>query len=206
MTSLPLPAGLSLDTASWTQAPLVMCQLIVQLLAVIQEQVARIAALEARVSQTSRNSDRPPSSDPPFTTKPSPSTTQGTPGAKLGHPGHRQALLAPTEVIDVTPDVCASGQQEFPATLPYHTHQVIELPEIQMTVMHVVLHEGHCPGCNRLLRAELPAECRYGYGPPIHGPHRGAVGRAARQPQGGAGVLHVRLGAAHQPRSHPYHV
>ena len=49
--------------------------------------------------------------------------------------------------------------------MPYHTHQVIELPEIQMAVMHVVLHEGHCPGCGRLLKAELPAKYRYGYGP-----------------------------------------
>jgi hypothetical protein len=49
--------------------------------------------------------------------------------------------------------------------MPYHTHQVIELPEIQMAVTHVVLHEGHCPGCGRLLKAELPAEYRYRYGP-----------------------------------------
>jgi hypothetical protein len=34
-------------------------QLIVQLLAVIQQQTARIAALEARLSQHSRNSDEP---------------------------------------------------------------------------------------------------------------------------------------------------
>jgi hypothetical protein len=37
-----------------------MRQLIVQLLAVIQQQVAQIVALEARLSQNSGNSDRPP--------------------------------------------------------------------------------------------------------------------------------------------------
>jgi transposase len=164
-SSLLRPARVPLDAASWEQTLLLMRQLIVQLLAVIQQQTARIAALEARLSQTSRNSDRPPSSDPPFVTKLSSSTTQGTPGAKPGHPGHRQALLAPTEVIEVTPDVCVCGQQEFPATTPYHTHQVIELPEIRMAVTHVVLHEVQCPGCGRLLKAALPAEYRYGYGP-----------------------------------------
>jgi hypothetical protein len=138
---IPLPSGLALDTASWTQTPLIVCQLIVQLLAVIQQQTARIAALEARLSQNSRNSDHPPSSDPPFVTKRSSATTKGTPGAKPGHPGHHQALLAPTEVIAVTPDVCACGQKEFPATVPYHTHQMIELPVIQMAVIHVVLHK-----------------------------------------------------------------
>jgi transposase len=164
-TSIPLPAGLSLDAVSWEQTPLVVRQVVVHLLAVIQQQEARIAALEARLSQTSRNSDRPPSSDPPFAKQLTSSPIQGTPGAKLGHPGHRQALLAPTEVIAVTPDVCACGQQEFPTTTPYYTHQVIELPEIQMAVTHVVLHEGQCPGCGRRLKAELPAEYRYGYGP-----------------------------------------
>ena len=131
----------------------------------IQQQQARIAALDARVCQTSRNSDRPPSSDPPFVKPSSSAPTQGTPGAKPGHPGHRQALLEPTEVIEVTPDVCACGQQGFPTTPPYHTHQVIELPEIQMQVTHVVLHEASCPECGRLLKALLPEAHRYGYGP-----------------------------------------
>jgi transposase len=54
---------------------------------------------------------------------------------------------------------------ELPETTPYHTHQVIELPEIQMVVKHMVLHEVQCPRCGRLLKAFLPEEARYGYGP-----------------------------------------
>jgi len=42
---------------------------------------------------------------------------------------------------------------------------VIELPEIQMQVTHVVLHEACCPRCGHLLKAPLPEEHRYGYGP-----------------------------------------
>jgi transposase len=108
-SSLLLPARVPLEAASWEQTLFLMRQVVVHLLAVIQQQTARIAALEARLSQNSRNSDRPPSSDPPFVTKLSCSTTQGTPGAKPGHPGHRQALLGPTEVVEVTPDACACG-------------------------------------------------------------------------------------------------
>jgi transposase len=63
------------------------------------------------------------------------------------------------------PGVCGCGPQEFPATTPYYTHQVIELPEIQMAVTHVVLHATRCPQCGRALKAKLPAEYRYGYGP-----------------------------------------
>jgi transposase len=164
-TSLPLPAGLAVDAASWEQTPLVVRQWVVHLFAVIQQQEARIAALEARITQNSSNSDRPPSSDPPFAKQPVSSPTKGTPGAKPGHSGHRQVLLTPTEVVEVKPSACACGQTEFPETHPYYTHQVIELPEIQMVITHVVLHKMPCPRCGCLLKAELPGEYRYGYGP-----------------------------------------
>jgi transposase len=164
-TSIPLPTGLPLDAASWAQTPLVVRQVVVHLLAVIQQQAAQIAALEARLSQHSSNSDRPPSSDPPYATRPARSGHPGRPGAQPGHPGHRQVLLPATEVLAVKPEACPCGQWEFPETLPYYTHQVIELPEIQMQVTHVVLHEACCPQCGRLLKAALPEAHRYGYGP-----------------------------------------
>jgi transposase len=44
---------------------------------------------------------------------------------------------------------------------------VIELPEIQMQVKHVVLHEVRCPQCGRRIKAPLPEEYRYGYGPRV---------------------------------------
>jgi transposase len=164
-TALPLPAGLPLDAASWEQTPLVVRQVVIHLLAVIQQQAARIAELEARASQNSSNSDRPPSSDPVHAKRTPSSGTQGRPGAKLGHPGHRQALLAPTEAIAVQPEACGCGQREFPETQPYYIHQVIELPEIQMVVKHIVLYEARCPRCGRSVKAELPEVHRYGYGP-----------------------------------------
>jgi transposase len=164
-TCVPLPAGIPVDGTGWEQTPLVVCQLIIYLLAVIQHQAARITALEAHASQNSRNSDRPPSSDPPYKKRTTRSGTQGQPGAKPGHPGYGQVLLAPTEVIAVKPESCACGQREFPTTRPYYTHQVIEMPEIQMVVQHVVLHEVRCPRCGRRVKASIPAEYGYGYGP-----------------------------------------
>jgi transposase len=116
--SLPLPEGLPLDIASWEQTPLVVRQLVIGLLAVIQQQAGRIAALEARLQRRSSNSDRPPSSDPPYEKRPARSGSQGKPGAKPGHLGYRQVLLAPTEVIEVRPPPCACGQREFPDTQP----------------------------------------------------------------------------------------
>jgi transposase len=154
-----------LDHCSWEQTPPVVRQVVVQLLAVIQQQEGRIAALEARLAQTSRDSDRPPSSDPPYAQRSARAGIQGRPGAKPGHPGHRQVLLAPTEVIAVNPRACACGPQAFPETTPYYTHQIIELSEIPMQGTHVVLHEARCPQCGRRIKAPLPEEYRYGYGP-----------------------------------------
>jgi transposase len=124
-----------------------------------------MAALEARLQQRSSNSDRPPSSVPPYAKRPPSADTQGRPGARPGHPGQHQALLVPTEVIEVIPVLCACGQRELSPPTPYYTHQVIELPEIRMAVTHVVLHKTRCPRCGRLLNAEVPTQYRYGYGP-----------------------------------------
>ena len=182
-TAPPLPTGLPCDTASWEQALLVVCQWVIHLLAVIRHQAGRIAELGARLSQTSSNSDRPPSSDPPYARRPARADMQGRPGAKPGHLGHRQGLLEPTAVIALKPERCLCGQTEFPDTTPYYTHQVIELPEIQMSVTHVVLHEAYCPQCGGVIKAELPAEHRYGYGPrltaligELSGPQRNSRG------------------------------
>lgn len=170
--SLPLPEGLALDRASWEQTPYVVQHLVVQLLAIIQQQTAQIQALEARmadlearVQQRSRNSDRPPSSDPPYEKRPTRAGPHGQPGAKPGHPGHQQALLDPTEVIEVKPSACACGQTDFLDTSPYATHQVIELPEIQMRVRHFVLYEASCPPCGMVTKAQVPSEATAGQGP-----------------------------------------
>ena len=170
--SLPLPERLALDTATWEQTPLVVQHLVVQLLVSIQQQTARIqvlearmADLEARLQQRSHNSDRPPSCDPPYEQRPTCAGSQGKPGAKPGHPGHQQALLAPTEVIAVKPSACACGQTACLDTSPYATHQVIELPEIQMLVRHFVLYEAYCPQCGQVTKARVPPEAAAGQGP-----------------------------------------
>jgi transposase len=172
VASIPLPEGLPLDAASWEQTPPVVQQLVMQLLTVIGQQEERIrvlegrmAELEARGQRNSSNSDRPPSSDPPWVKAKTPGETKRTPGARPGHPGHRQALLEPTEVIEVRPAPCACGQTEFPDTTPYYTHQVIELPEITMIVRHFVLQEACCPQCGRVTKAQVPPEAGAGYGP-----------------------------------------
>ena len=89
----------------------------------------------------------------------------GSPGRQARTSRASSSVVAPTEVVAVTPEVCPCGQREFPETLPYHTQQVIELPEIAMQVTHVVLPEARCPQCGSVIKAPLPADHHYRYGP-----------------------------------------
>src|SRR4051812_26543736 len=79
-----------------------------------------IRDLEAHLGQTSANSCRPPSSDPPH----APVRPQAPPSGRKrgGQPGHRGAChgLLPVDAVDeivpVVPDYCRHWQQPFPRT------------------------------------------------------------------------------------------
>jgi transposase len=48
---------------------------------------------------------------------------------------------------------------------PYYTHQVIELPPIDMAIIHWVLYQADCPRCGHRVKTHLPPEYHTGYGP-----------------------------------------
>jgi transposase len=81
------------------------------------------------------------------------------------HPGYQQTRLAPTEVIEVKASACICGQTEGLDTSPYYTHQVIELPEIQMTVRHFVLYQAYPPQGGKVTKTQVPLEASTGQGP-----------------------------------------
>jgi len=155
-----MPAGLDIAPADWQQTPPSVQTLVVALL-------QRLEAVEARLKQDSTTSQRPPSTDSPYTKarKPSGDAPPRKAGGQPGHPGHRQALLAPTETRRLTPPQCACGHTAWTVTRPYHTHQVLELPAIQMEVTHWVLQEAWCPMCAQWTKAPVPPEHTAGYGP-----------------------------------------
>ena len=127
----------------------------------------RVEALEARLKQDSTTSHRPPSSDHPYT-KPHRRSTSATPrkaGGKPGHVGYRQVLLPPTAVHELKPERCSCGHTAFGMLTPYQTHQVLELPPIEMEITHWVLYQGCCLGCGTWSKAPLPPEHATGYGP-----------------------------------------
>ena len=151
----------------WEQTPLAVQTYVHTLQDELTQLRERVDALEARLRQNSTTSHRPPSSDSPYK-KPRQRPKAATPrkaGGKPGHQGHHQVLLASTTVHEVRPERCACGHTEFALTMPYQTHQVIELPPIEMEVTHWVLHQGWCLNCGTWSKAPLPPEHATGYGP-----------------------------------------
>src|SRR3954447_14554516 len=127
---------------------------------------ARIRELEARLGQTSANSSRPPSSDPPQ----APVRPKAPPSGRKrgGQPGRRGACrgLLPVEQVDeivaVVPERCRHCEQPFPETTARGRgrawrHQVVELLPLAMRVTEYQMAVRRCPTCGKRTRAALPA-------------------------------------------------
>jgi transposase len=155
-----VPMGLDIPPADWQQTPPSVQTLVLTLL-------KRLEAVEARLTQDSTTSQRPPSADSPYqkARKPAGDAPPRKAGGQPGHPGHRQSLLAPSDTRVLTPHQCACGNTALALTRPYHTHQVLELPIIQMDMIHFVLQEAWCPVCAQWTKAQVPPEHTAGYGP-----------------------------------------
>lgn len=126
----------------------------------------RIAVLEARLAQTSANSHRPPSADPP-SAPPAPAKRPSgrKRGGQPGHRGHsRVRLPAPlvTHVIRLVPDRCDACGGALPAEArpgdPEPTwHQVFELPRRPAVVTEYQGHSRACPCCLAVTHHPIPA-------------------------------------------------
>jgi transposase len=123
---------------------------------------ALVDELKAKLNQNSSNSNKPPSTDSPFIPKPEIRKKVKKPRKRLGS---RQQCLRPTIVEEHLPATCSCGCQTFNQVEPYYVHQIIELPEIQMIVKHMLLHLGKCEHCGKTVKANIPPQQRTGFGP-----------------------------------------
>jgi transposase len=125
----------------------------------------RVQELAARLGQTSANSSRPPSSDPPQ----APAKRRPPPSGRKrgGQPGHLGACrrLLPVEQVDevvvVVPARCQHCQQPFPETVARRRgrawrHQVVELLPLAVRVTEYQMAVRRCVACGRRTRARLP--------------------------------------------------
>jgi transposase len=136
--------------------------LLLVLAAEIARQNARIDALEAQLGQNSRNSHRPPSTDPPSAEKPKRDPSARKPGGQPGHPGSTRPLVPPERIdkmVDVFPERCGQCGEALPPKPEGEPvrHQDFEIPEIRPVVTEHRLHAVTCECCGAVTRADLPA-------------------------------------------------
>jgi transposase len=135
--------------------------LIRALWAQVQVLTARVAELEAKLSEPKKDSDnssQPPSRDkkPNRDDKPAP---QGPRTGSVGRKGGGRLLADnPDETVIARPTCCAQCQAAFAAA----DHKLvdrfdkIELPKVTPVVTRVELYAGHCQACGSTTLAPLP--------------------------------------------------
>ena len=136
----------------------------------------QVSELQARTRQTSRNSSRPPSSDPPNTPpRPARPASPRKRGAQPGHRRHERQLRAVEEVDEVVehhPQQCPACQAPLPRDLPAAAapvrQQVWEIPVVQPHVTEHRYHQVVCPHCQEAVVAPRPAAVPAGmFGPSV---------------------------------------
>ena len=132
-----------------------------KLVAALQE----IVELKARLAETSANSHRPPSSDPPWKKPPKkPRERSGRKrGAQLGHVGAARELVPPEQadlVVPLRPKTCRGcgeslPQREVPGGTLLRRHQVTEAPPAKAVTTEFQAWSTPCK-CGETTCAEIP--------------------------------------------------
>jgi transposase len=145
---------------------------IAQLEAKLEAALKRIEELEEQLGASSRNSSKPPSSDPPTVTREKKSPTGRKPGGQPGHKGHQRELFPPDKVRSIThckPAQCGHCQHRLRGEDPEAVrHQVADLPKVEPLVDEYRLHALTCPRCGKQTRGQLPQGVPTGsFGPTV---------------------------------------
>jgi hypothetical protein len=126
----------------------------------------KLAELEDRLNQNSRNSSVPPSQQPLHNkaknTSPTRKKSTKKPGAQQGHKGHRRQLHPMDDNVSVEQyfptNTCDCGGRIITNRKPYKRHQIFELPDIQYTVIEHQAFQGECTWCGEKHQAAFPED------------------------------------------------
>jgi transposase len=127
----------------------------------------RIEELERLLGMNSRNSSKPPSSDPPSMPIELPRHCRRKRGARNGHQPHLRELLPEKFVkkhFHLKPEVCTCGSTNIEETdqEPLR-HQIVDIPPIEPQVTEYVQHLFRCKDCGGLIYRPLPDDVKRKY-------------------------------------------
>ena len=126
---------------------------------------AQVEQLQAQLKQTSQNSSRPPSSDPPSApARPKKGSSGRKRGGQPGHPGHQRHMVAESDLTAIEvhwPDTCPHCATVLPRVVLAESEmlrqQVWDLPPIVPQVVEHRYPTVGCPQCDAAVRAPRPA-------------------------------------------------
>lgn len=132
-----------------------------------------IKELKEKLNTNSKNSSKPPSQDP-FRSPKRKKPTGRKQGGQPGHTGHRRDLYPLDQVQimhDLKPSECPNCQSKTFDTeiISTEVRQVVELPEAPPEVTQYNIHTCQCSCCGRHVKANIPPEAQYGFGPRLMG-------------------------------------
>jgi transposase len=132
---------------------------------------ARVAELEAKLGENSKNSSKPPSSDGPGVDRPGAKPKGRKRGGQPGHDGHARTLLLPDRVVDHKPTRCRGCDARLVGDdVEPKRWQVLELPEIKPDVTEHRAHALCCGACGVTTTATFPDQVvMHGFGPRMSG-------------------------------------
>ena len=127
----------------------------------------RIDELERLLGVNSRNSSKPPSTDPPGMSVVLPKRRRKKRGARKGHEPHLRELL-PQEFVKkhfhLKPKACTCGSTNLEETNEEPSrHQYVDIPPIKPKVTEYIQYILRCKDCGALIYAPLPDEIRRKY-------------------------------------------
>ena len=133
-----------------------------------------VQTLKDRLGSNSRNSSKPPSTDPLHLKRQPPKPPSGK--KRGGQPGHQRAtrpLVPPEQLADTVtckPTACVGCGHALEGSDPTpHRHQVAEIPPVRPTVIEYQVHRLACPGCGVVTAGPLPEGVPTGsFGPRLH--------------------------------------
>lgn len=125
----------------------------------VQELTAKVAELEGRLAQNSRNSSKPPSSDGYGKPKPKSLRTPGQnpTGGQQGHEGHTlDKAERPNHIVtQAPPTICDECGSRLLEARVAETRQVFDLPSMHYEVTEHRVLEGRC-ACGKWHRGAFP--------------------------------------------------
>ena len=125
----------------------------------VEAQAKQIKALEEKLNTNSRNSSKPPSTDPRSGKKKTGSGKKA--GGQPGHVGRGRTFFS-EEQVDQThllyPERQCGCGGKVSITRLHRRHQTIDIPQIKAHITEYQLYAGACQGCGKQHEAVLPMD------------------------------------------------